>query len=106
MLDFLRWRVLLVFVVAFALAQGSMNAQSQKAKITGHVSDASQAAIQNAKVVVTPGTLVTTSDELGDFVLSGLAPGNYTVTVTSVGFKPLVQTVTVTDGQSQTLDFA
>ena len=106
MLDFLRWRVLLVLMVSFALGLGTIDGQSQKAKITGHVSDASQAAIQNAKVVVTPGTLVTTSDELGDYVLTGLAPGTYTVTVTSVGFKTLVQTVTIADSQFLTLDFA
>ncbi len=45
-----------------------------------------------------------TSDSLGDFVVAGLAPGSYTVTVTSVGFKTLAQTVTVAAGQTVPLN--
>ena len=63
-----------------------------------------QAAMQNARVVIDPGDTVPTSDSLGDFVVTGLAPGSYTVTVTSVGFKQLVQTVTVAAGQTAPLN--
>ncbi len=75
------------------------NAQANKGSIRGHVTDASQAVIQSARVAVDPGNIVTTSDPLGDFVVAGLAPGSYTVTITSVGFKELVQTISVTAGQ-------
>ena len=54
--------------------------------------------------MVTPGDIVTTSDALGDFVVTGLAPGNYTVTVTSAGFKQLVQSVTLAAGQTTQLN--
>jgi TonB-dependent receptor len=73
--------------------------QTGKGSLRGHVSDASESVIQSARVVVTPGNIVTTSDSLGDFVVTGLVPGSYAVTVTSVGFKQMVQTVTVTGGQ-------
>ncbi len=87
------------------LAQSAQGAVTgAKASITGHVTDASQAAIQSARVVVTPGGIVTTSDALGDFLVAGLAPGSYTVTVTSVGFEPLVQTLTVAAGQTVPLN--
>ena len=75
------------------------NAQANKGSIRGHVTDASQAVIQSARVAVDPGNIVTTSDPLGDFVVAALAPGSYTVTITSVGFKELVQTISVTAGQ-------
>jgi TonB-dependent receptor len=78
--------------------------QATKGTITGHVTDASQAVIQRAQVVVTPGNFVTTSNELGDFVVSGLAPGSYTVAIKSVGFNQFAMTVTVTAGQTATLD--
>jgi TonB-dependent receptor len=78
--------------------------QTNRGTITGRVTDNSHAVIQRARVVVAPGGLVTTSNDLGDFVVSGLAAGNYTVTVTSVGFAPLVKTVTVSGGQTSTVD--
>ncbi|MGP8251396.1 MAG: TonB-dependent receptor, partial [Terracidiphilus sp.] len=99
----LRRRILFVFLICLAVS-GALCGQSQKGILSGHVSDASQAVIQNARVVVTPGNLTTTSDSLGDFVVAGLAPGSYTVTVTSVGFKTLAQTVTVAAGQTVPLN--
>jgi hypothetical protein len=90
-------------MIPFAVS-GALNAQSQKGTLSGHVTDTSQAVIQNARVVLTPGNLTTTSDSLGDFELAGLAPGSYTVTVASVGFRPLVQTFTVAAGQTVPLN--
>jgi TonB-dependent receptor len=99
MTAFLGRRIFFLFLICFAVS-GALYCQSQKGTLSGHVTDASQAVIQNAQVVVTPGNLTTTSNSLGDFVVAGLAPGSYTVSVTSVGFKTLTQTVTVTAGQS------
>jgi len=83
-------------------AQGA--ATGTKASISGHVGDASNAVIQSARVVVAPGNLVVTTDSLGDFVVAGLTPGNYTVTVTSAGFKQLVQSVSITAGRDMPLN--
>jgi len=85
--------MMLSFISAVCISQTS------KGSLAGHVTDASQAVIQSAAVVVAPGNIVTTSDSLGNFVVAGLAPGSYTVTVTSVGFMKLEQAVTVTAGQ-------
>jgi TonB-dependent receptor len=54
--------------------------------------------------VVTPGAVATSSDQLGNFTLAGLIPGSYTVTITSVGFSPFVETVAVTPGQTAALE--
>ncbi len=78
--------------------------QATKGSIAGHVTDASNAVIQSARTAVTPGDIVTTSDALGDFAVTGLAPGNYTITVTSAGFKQLVQPVTLVAGQTTQLN--
>jgi hypothetical protein len=99
----IRRRIFFLFLICLAVC-GALNGQSQKGTLSGHVSDASQAVVQNARVVVNPGNLTTTSDSLGDFVVAGLAPGSYTVTVTSVGFKPLTQTITVAAGQTVPLN--
>src|SRR5580658_9841676 len=98
MIALLRRRILFFFT-CLALSC-TVYGQSQKATLSGHVADASQAVIQNARVVVTPGNFVTSSDSLGDFVVAGIAPGTYTLTISSVGFKTLSQTVAVTAGQT------
>ncbi len=76
-----------------------------KASITGHVTDASKAAIQSARVVANPGGAVATTDSTGEFTVSGLAPGTYTISITALGFQPFTQSVTLAAGQAQTLSF-
>jgi TonB-dependent receptor len=104
MFEPIRRRTVFLIPICFSAAWGALYGQAPKGTVSGRVTDASQAVIQNARVVATPGDLATTSNSLGEFVLSGLAPGNYTVTVTSVGFKPMAQTVTVAAGQTMPLN--
>ena len=104
MADLFQRRIRYFLVVMAVVAHGVLYGQSQKASLSGHVTDGSKAVIQSARVAIAPGNIVTTSDALGDFVLSGLAPGSYTVTVDSAGFKQFVTTVTLTAGQSTALD--
>jgi TonB-dependent receptor len=78
--------------------------QTSKGSLTGHVTDASHAVIQSAGVALTPGSFTTTTDQLGNFSLAGLAPGNYTVAINSIGFNSQVKTVTITAGQNATMD--
>lgn len=105
MLQYFRRCSLTVLVVVLALCHhGALYGQSQKASLNGHVTDASHAVIQSARVVVNPGSIVTTSNELGNFVVTGLPPGDYTITITSAGFTQRVQTVTLAAGQTATID--
>jgi TonB-dependent receptor len=98
------WKLFCGMLAMTSWVCSALYGQSQKGTLSGHVSDATQAVIQNARVVVVPGDLVTTSNSLGDFVVAGLAPGSYTVTITSVGFMPLTQTATVAAGQTVPLN--
>jgi TonB-dependent receptor len=104
MFHLFRRHILTAIIFLAFVAQGALNGQSQKTSLNGHVSDASHAAIPSARVVVNPGNIVTTSNGLGDFVISGLASGSYTVSITSAGFAPLDKSVTLTAGQAATLD--
>jgi hypothetical protein len=47
-----------------------------------------------------------TTDSLGAYAISGLAPGRHTVTAAMNGFASQSKTVTVTSGQNSTADFA
>ena len=102
------YRRLLILVLAlFTTGAGSLvYGQAAKASISGTVTDVSKAVIHGARVVVTPGNIVTTTNAAGRFTLNGLAPGTYTLTITSTGFGPLSESVTLNAGQSQTVSLS
>ena len=77
-------------------------AQSGNAKLSGVVSDPTGAVIAGATVTVTgpSGTKTVTSNERGQFEITGLAPGAYKLSVTMQNFAPLETDVTLTAGQT------
>lgn len=81
-------------VLALSFATTAM-AQTNKATITGTVTDLTGAIIRGAKVTVTnTGTRaerVTTTSDSGTYSVPSLDPGEYTVTVEADGFKKSVQ---------------
>jgi TonB-dependent receptor len=74
-------------------------AQAARGTIQGHVTDSSNAVLQGASVTVTPGSAHAVTDVEGDYVIAGVAPGDYTITVSFVGFRETTRTVTVAAGQ-------
>src|SRR5690349_8486073 len=80
----------------FALLCATMTAQEFRATISGHVLDASGAAIPNAKIqavnTATNETTSATSDNSGAYSIPFLRPGNYRLTGTAQGFKQFVRT--------------
>jgi TonB-dependent receptor len=56
--------------------------------------------LQGARIQVNPGGAMVLSDQVGQFEVSGLAPGSYTISVTYSGFSNYVQKVDVTAGGS------
>ena len=100
------FRLRIISLLAFTALSTLNPAYSQlpKAALNGRVTDASHAVIQSARVVVDPGNHITTSDALGEFTITGLAPGDYTLAITSAGFTPFTKTITLSAGQSATLD--
>src|ERR1044071_1134022 len=81
----------LVVVALLCAASAYAQDRSTTGSITGTVTDATGAAVQNASVTVTGQTLptprtATTSDE-GTFTFESLIPGVYTVRVEMTGFK-------------------
>lgn len=83
---------------ARALAQGNTGV------ITGTVTDPSGAVLKGAQIAIGSAGINVTSDEQGLFHRSDLTPGNYDVTVNYVGFSPFKKAVTVTAGQTTTVN--
>lgn len=68
--------------------------------ISGTVKDPSGAVLPGAQIVLQPSATTTAANAQGDFVISNLKPGTYTVTVSAVGFTNSVSTVVVNAGQN------
>ena len=66
-------------------------AQARTGAITGKVTDATGAVLKGAQVTLEPQAVNVVSDEQGLFLINGLVPGRYTLTITYVGFKPFTQ---------------
>ncbi|MGA9883083.1 MAG: carboxypeptidase regulatory-like domain-containing protein [Candidatus Acidiferrales bacterium] len=95
-----------LFLLLTAHAQGV----GASGDLTGTVTDPSGAAVANASVIVTQSARgfhrAATSDETGEYRLTGLAPANYEVTISAGGFETIVQKgVTVAVGQITVADF-
>ena len=109
---------LCIFAVALvvsapALAQGtkvSANAAKGKAAITGTVTDQTGAVLPGATATITDGaglTQTATTNDHGEYSLSGLPAGNYTLTVSAPAFKEFRSDgLTLTSTQTIAIDAA
>jgi TonB-dependent receptor len=81
------------------------SAQERKGVISGRVTDSTKAVVQGARVALQPGGQTAVSDGQGQFTISGLAPGQYKLTVTAVGFAQFsTQDLAVTGGGTVNVD--
>ena len=83
----------------------SAGAQERRGAVTGHVTDATGAIVQGARAELQPGGQTAVSDGQGQFTIVGLAPGQYTLTVSAIGFAPFsTKDVAVTAGGVMNVD--
>jgi len=76
-----------------------------KAAISGQVIDTvTHLPIVGATISLSPGGATTITDANGNFSF-GVNPGTYTVTASAAGYNSVSQTVTVTGGQTQIVNF-
>ncbi len=96
--------VLVAFIAAPALAL----AQQTESRITGRVLDQSQAALPGVTVTVTSkstGAVRTdVTDTQGNYAVTNLGPGTYTVAIELSGFAPKTREVVLGVGQSEKVE--
>src|ERR1700753_3929600 len=84
-----------VLLYLFTSALNLFAQQSTNASITGNVVDSKGLAVSPASVVVknqaTGAQSKVQADNVGHFVVTGIAPGRYTLTVTAAGFAVTTQ---------------
>lgn len=69
--------------------------------ISGVVTSEQGEPVAGAEVQVSPGDYMTTSDDMGNFVIEGVEDGNYTLTATDILFGEFVSDVTVSGADVQ-----
>ncbi|NDQ57226.1 MAG: TonB-dependent receptor [Acidipila sp.] len=79
-------------------------AQEQKGTIAGHVLDTNQGALMGARVTLQPAGRTVVSDDQGQFTISDVVPGKYTLAVLYLGFVPFSKEVDITSGESASME--
>src|SRR5438309_790318 len=90
-------RLLLVLVVTTnVLWVAGAGAQERRGTITGRVMDPSQGVLPGARVELQPTGNSAVSNGHGEFTITDIVPGKYTLSVSYVGFEPFSTEVNVT----------
>jgi TonB-dependent receptor len=103
----MRWKsVITLLLVTFltALLQKNAIAQATHGSISGRVVDSAGAVLVGARVDVQPRGASAVTGSQGEFNISDLPPGDYTLTVHYVGFASFSTSVTVVAGQTARAD--
>jgi TonB-dependent receptor len=101
----LQFAATLVLAASFAtLFAVSALAQAGRGTIVGRAADSGAAVLPGARVRVEPGNISVATDQQGEFTVIDLAPGDYKITVSYVGFLPYSADVKVVGGQSVRVD--
>jgi TonB-dependent receptor len=79
-------------------------AQSGRGSISGQVSDTTGNVLVGAKIKIEPTDIVVVTDEGGSYLIAGLEPGEYQLTISYLAFKDFTATVTVKPGQISQLN--
>jgi len=77
---------------------GTPQAQEGKGTVSGRVTDPNHDALQGARVELQPRGLAAVSDSQGQYTISDVPAGKYTLTVSYIGFTPFSTPITVTAG--------
>jgi len=92
------WFIVILSLVAAAAGQKGSGT------IIGHAADRAGAVLQGARVEVQPQGITAVTNSQGDFTIPGLAPGDYTINISYVGFSDYTAKVSLTAGQVTRVD--
>src|ERR1019366_7000907 len=91
-------------ILCSALVALPAAAQEGKGSITGTVKDSGSGVLKGALVELQPSEKRAVSDDQGQFRITDVAAGKYTLTASYVGLANFTATVTVAAGQPASVD--
>src|ERR1700722_578390 len=94
----------LIAILCNTLGLLPASAQAGKGTITGTVKDSSNGVLKGALVELQPTGKRAVSDDQGQFRITDIEPGEYTLTVSYVGLSNFTNPVKVNPSQSATVD--
>lgn len=68
--------------------------------LSGRVTDSSGVGISDARVQIVELNRITATDDSGRYVLAGIAPGTYRIAFAAVGYRPRVETLSLSGGDT------
>ena len=81
-------------------------AWSQSSNISGIVADSSNGNVLiGANVIIEGTSLGMATDNAGKYSISNVAPGNYTIKVTYIGYETINKEITISDQNKYELNF-
>ncbi len=96
----LRFALLLVLITGLQTAL-----QAQQGALQGKVTTADGKPADGITVGIANKRLATATNQQGEYKLTGIKPGSYTIRVTAIGLKPVDKTVSLNDGEILVTDF-
>ena len=94
-----------VFVILLnTILAATAMAQGGKGVIAGTVKDSAGAALPSALIELQPSGKKIAADDQGVFRITDVTPGEYTLSISYVGFAPATETVKVDAGQTANVD--
>jgi TonB-dependent receptor len=101
-----KYSIFIVVILLSVLWLAPARAQEAKGTISGTVKDSAGGVLVGALVELQPTERRAVSDDQGQFRILDVAPGDYTLTASYVGFSPFSTSVKVSPGQVATTDVA
>lgn len=100
------WQLIIVFgSLLLALSLVPRVSAAQGGTVRGRVVDSAGIGIAQAAVSLDPGGLRSTTRDNGDYVITHVPPGIYTLRIRRLGYLTPAGTVTVAEGQTVARDF-
>jgi TonB-dependent receptor len=90
------FRLIVPVLSLLLLHSAAAQSGAGRGSLSGTVADAVGDALPGARVTLDPGGVTAVADGQGDFLVSNLAPGSYTIKVEALGFEPYTHPVTIT----------
>ncbi|MEM6634099.1 MAG: TonB-dependent receptor, partial [Bacteroidota bacterium] len=98
-------KILTTLLITACISLCSLS-QAQQASIQGQVNDENGNPIPYANVILRGTQLGSATDDNGAYTISNVAPGSYTIQATFVGYRELRKEISLSAGESLTVNFS